>query len=93
MTRTDVGNDNDVVLLNFRNKLKIIKPQNIRLKFNLDRLYDPTIADSFQAKIGGNFAALLVLHEVVENMTTSFNAVMIETANELIGKYRWKTQP
>ena len=90
----DVGSDHDMVLLNFRVRLKkIIKPKNIRLKFNLDRLKDPTIAESFQATIGGKFAALLTLDEDAETMTTSFNAVMSETASELLGKHRRKEQP
>ena len=90
----DVGSDHDLVLMNFRVRLKKInKPKNIRVKFNLDRLKDPTIAESFQAAIGGKFAALLALEEDTEIMTTGFNAVMTETANELLGKHRRKKQP
>ena len=49
----DVGSDHDLVILNFRVKLKKIKkPMGTRLKFNLDRLKDPTIVEAFQATIG-----------------------------------------
>ena len=41
----DVGSDHDLVIMNFKVRLKKInKPKNIRLKFNLDRLKEPTIA-------------------------------------------------
>ena len=44
----DIGSDHDLVLLNFKGLLKRInKQKNIRLEFNLERLEDPTIAESF----------------------------------------------
>jgi len=90
----DMGSDHDLVLLNFRVRLKKInKTKNTRLKFNMDRLKDPTIAESFQATIRGKFAPLLALEEDAETMTISFNAVMTETASILLGKHRRKTQP
>jgi len=90
----DMGSDHDLVLLNFRVRLKKTnKTKNTRLKFNLDKLKDPTIAESFQATIGGKFAPLLALEEDAETMTTSFNTVMTETASILLGKHRRKTQP
>ena len=54
------------------------KPKKTRLKINLD----PTIAESFQAIIGGKFAT----DEVAETMTTYI--VMTETANKLLDKHR-----
>ena len=46
------------MILNFRVKLKKTKEhRNSRLKFNLDRLKDPSIHESFQETVGGNFAA------------------------------------
>ena len=90
----DVGSDHDLVLLNFRVRLKKIKkPQTIRMKFNLDRLKDPTILESFQATVGGKFAALLTLEEEAEEMTSKFNTVMTETAGDILGKHRQKKQP
>ena len=82
------------MILNFRVRLKKIKkPQTTRLKFNLDRLKDPTILKSFQAIISGKFAALLTLDEDAEEMTTKFNSVMTETADKVLGKHRQKKQP
>ena len=90
----DINSDHDMVILSFRVRLKKInKPKNPRLKFNLDRLKDPTIAESFKATIGGKFAPLLALDEDVETMTSVFNTVLTETANEQLGKHRRKTQP
>ena len=52
-TGADVGSDNDLVILNFRVRLKIKKHMNSRLKFNLDRLKDPSVHESFQATVVG----------------------------------------
>lgn len=81
----DLGSDRDLVLLNFRIRLKKTnKPKNIRLKFNLDRLKDPTIAEYFPTTIGGKLAAMLALDEDAETLTTSFNTVMTETATGIL---------
>ena len=72
---------------------KTNKPKNTRLKFNLDKLMDPAISQSFQATIGGKFAPLITLEENLEAMTTNFNAVLIETASDILGKYRRKSKP
>ena len=90
----DIGSDHDLVLMNFRVRLKKrIKKGNIRIKFNLDRLKDPTIVEAFQATIGGRFEPLLALEDNVESLTTSFNTAMMETATHLLGKHRRKTKP
>ena len=90
----DVGSDHDLVILNFRVKLKKIKkPMGTRLKFNLDKLKDPTILEAFQATIGGKFAEFLTLDDNPEAMTTNFNSVITEAASKTLGKHRRKTQP
>ena len=91
----DVGSDHDLVFVNFKLRLKTIKkPKNTRMKFNLDRLRDPNIAESFKATVGGKFAPLLTLEEdhSAETLTAQFNKVMIESANETLGNVRRKTQ-
>ena len=51
----DVGSDHDLVMMNFKVRLKRVKkPKNSRVKFDLDRLKDPTIAESFKA---GNYTS------------------------------------
>ena len=80
----DVGSDHDMVLMNFKVRLKKTKmSKNTRLKFNLDRLKDRKILESFKATIGGKFAPLLALEDnSVETLTTQFNEVLAEAANE-----------
>lgn len=90
----DMGSDHDLVILNFKVRLKkITQTKNTRLKFNLEKLKDSTILESFQATIGGKFAAFLTLEEDTEVLTTKFNTVMTETAGEILGKHRYKTRP
>ncbi|XP_068250954.1 uncharacterized protein [Palaemon carinicauda] len=84
----DVGSDHDLVFVNFKLRLKTIKkPKNTRMKFNLDRLRDPNIAESFKATVVGKFAPLLTLEEDHSSIK-----VMIESANETLGNVRRKTQ-
>lgn len=58
------------------------------LRFDLDKLQDPEVAQIFKATIGGRFAPLLILGEGeigVNNLTTTFNTVVTEAANEILG--------
>ncbi|KAK3894356.1 hypothetical protein Pcinc_001893 [Petrolisthes cinctipes] len=90
----DIGSDHDLVILNLKIRWKKIKPaKNMRLKFNIEKLKDPSIRETFQVTIGGKFAPLLALEEDTETMTTRFNAIMTETANEVLGKHRHKNKP
>ena len=68
------------------------KQKNPRIKFNLEKLNDKSIAEEFQAKIGGKFAPLLLL-ENVDELTEGFNAAIAEVAQEVLGKQRNKKQP
>ena len=80
----DIGSDHDLVILNFRVRLKKIKKHmKSRLNFNLDRLKDPSIHESFQAT-GGEFAALLTLDDGAEALITKCNPVMTEFVGWLV---------
>ena len=80
--------------MNFRIRLKKTKrPKNTRIKFDLDKLKDPTICEVFQATIGGNFAPLLLLEEDAEVLTNTFNSIMTDTAKEVLGNQRKKKKP
>ena len=72
---------------------KIKKHMSNRLKFNLDRLKDPSIHESFQATVGGELAVLLMFEDGAEVLTTKCSALMAEIANEISGKHHQKTQP
>ena len=89
----DVGSDYNMVILNFKVRLKKIrKPKNTRLRLNLDRLEDPSISKACQTTDGRKFTTSLWLDDDAEAMTKSFNAVMIDAANDLIGKCCEKSQ-
>jgi len=90
----DIGSDHDLVILNFNVRLKENrKAKSNRLKFNLDKLKDPTVATEFQAEIGGRFAPLLLLEEDVETITNNFNSIIVESAKKVLGKQRKKVKP
>ena len=82
----DVGSDHDLVMMTMKTKLsKRKKQKNPRIKFNLEKLNDKSIAEEFQAKIGGKFAPLLLL-ENVDELTKGFNAAIAEVAQEVLRK-------
>ena len=85
-------------MMTFRLRLKrIIKPTNTRIKYDLEKLKDPTVATAFQTKIGGTFAPLII-HENenndIDTTITAMNTAVTETANEILGsriKKPWVT--
>ena len=67
-----------------------------RIKFDLEKLKDPQVADAFQAMIGGKFAPLTLLNAddtEVDTLVKSFNKAMTETASEILGKRRAVKRP
>ena len=91
----DIGSDNDLVIMTFRVRLKGSKKvNNTILKFNLDKLKDPNISSSFEARIGGKFGPPVILLECdAEAINNNFNEVMTEVATDILGSSRHKTQP
>ena len=93
----DIGSDHDLVMMNFRLRLKnIVKPKQVRMKFALEKFKDPKIAEAFQAMIGGKFAPLTILEDEntdTETLTNNFNNVMTDTACVILGEHRHKTKP
>ena len=58
----DIGSDHDLLIMTFRLRLKrISKPKHKRLKFDLEKLKDPNVLETFQAMIGGRFAPLTIM--------------------------------
>ena len=58
----DVGSDQDMVVMTFQTRLKNSrKPTQPRIRFDLEKLKDPTVTSAFQATIGGRFAPLVML--------------------------------
>ena len=78
--------------MSFWLRLKKIKMQGpTRIKFDLEKLKDPQVADVFQALIGGKFAPLTLLDAddtEMDTLVNTFNKAMTETAREILGKRR-----
>ena len=95
----DIGCDHDLLVMTFHLRLKRIskpKPKHTRLKFDLEKLKDPNVWETFQAMIGGRKAPLTIMSNEdadVNSMITIFNTAATETASEIIGKHRQKKKP
>ena len=75
---------------------KVSKQGHPRIRFDLEKLKDPEVAETFKAMIGGKFAPLTLLDADDVNMDdliNKFNVAVTETANETLGKYRHHKQP
>ena len=87
--RPDVGSPHDLVMMSFKLRLRrMAKPQHTRLKFDLEKLNDPCVAEQFRAKIGGTFGTLLLCDESanLEDNVKTFEDATIEAATEILGK-------
>ena len=61
---------------------RISKPKRTRLKFDLEKLKDPYVLETFQAMIGEKFAPLTILDNEdtdLDSMITTLNPAVIET--------------
>ena len=80
--------------MTFRLQLKKIgKQKHTRLKFDLKKLKDPNVLETFQAMIGGRFAPLTIMSNEdtdLDSVITTFNTAVTETASEILGKHRPK---
>ena len=83
-----------MVMMTFQKCLKNSrKATQPRIKFDLEKLNDPTVMSAFQATIGSRFAPLATLVDEdadLDSMFTHFNKAVTDTAAELLGKQRWK---
>ena len=83
--------------MTFRLRLKkISKPKHTRLKFDLEKLKDPNVLETFKAMIGGRFAPPTIMSNDdtdIDLMVTTFNKAVSETASEILGKHRQKKKP
>ena len=83
-----------MTMMTFRLHLKrIIKPTNTRIKYDLEKLKDPTVAKAFQSKIGGTFALLENKNNDIDTMITAMNTAVTEIVNEILGKHRRIKKP
>ena len=69
----DIGSDHDLVMMTFRFRLKKArKPNQPKLRFDLEKLRDPDVACTFQATIDGKFAPLIGLSDEDMDIETMF---------------------
>ncbi|PIK45030.1 hypothetical protein BSL78_18122 [Apostichopus japonicus] len=64
-----------------------------RIRFDLEKLKEPDIAQVFQAQVGGKFAALNLLDSDVDSLANNIKDVLLTTADSVLGKHRKKIQP
>ena len=84
-------------MMTFRLCLQRMKNQgNVRIRFSLEKLKDPNIAEIFRATIGGKLAPPLALENQdteIDALINSFNTAVTETANNILGKHRPAKKP
>ena len=91
----DIGSDHDLVMMTFRLK-KVRKPNQPRLRFDLEKLRDPDVACTFHATIGEQFAPLIGLSDEdmdSDTMITTYNTAVTDAASEILGKERRRKKP
>ena len=60
---TDIGSDHNWLVMTFHLHLKrISKLKHTRLKFDLEKLKDPNVLETFQAMIGRRFTPLTIMN-------------------------------
>ena len=93
----DIGSDHDLVMMTFQVRLKKTrKPNQPRLRYDLEKLRDPDVACTFQATIGGKFAPLIGLSDTdmdMDTMITTYNTAVTDAAREILGKERRRKKP
>lgn len=90
----DIGSDHDLVLCTIKLKLNLKRREKgLRLRFDVDKLKDPKIAEIFQAQVGGKFAALTLIDNDIDTLSNNINDVLTTTAKEVLGQKRRTTKP
>ena len=59
-----------------------------RIRFNLEKLKDPKIAEVFQAKVGGTSAIVCVLDSDMDTLVNSLRGVLLSTAEKVFGRQK-----
>ena len=66
-------------MMTFQVRLKKARnPNQLRLRFDLEKLRDPDVARTFQATIGGKFAPLIGLSDEDMDMDTIINTAVTD---------------
>ena len=92
----DIVGDHDLMMMTFRVRLqKERKPNQPRLRCDLEKLRDPDVDCTFQATVSGKFAPLVGLKDDIDidAMITTHNTAATEAASEILGKERHRKKP
>ena len=93
----NIGSDHDLLMKTFHLRLKrISKSEHTRLKFDLEKLKDLNVLETFKTMTGGKFAPLTIMNNEdtdLDSMITTFNTAATETASEILGKHHQKKNP
>ena len=93
----DRGSDHDLVMMTFRVRVKKArKPNQPRLRFDLEKLRDPDVACTFQATIGGKFAPIIGPRDEdmdIDTMITTYNTAVTDATSGILGKERRRKKP
>ena len=85
------------MLVTFQTRLKNSrKPTQPRIRFDFEKLNDPTVMNAFQATLCGRFAPLAILVDEdadLDSTVTHFIKAVTNTAVALLGKQRRKRKP
>ena len=84
----DAGSDHDLVMMAFHLHLKVKKQGHTRIKFNLEKLMDPGVAQGFQAMIGSRFAPLTIFDTDMNILINTFNPAATKSASEILDKQK-----
>ena len=87
----DIGSDHDMVMVTFRARLKKGKPNQPKLRFDLEKLRKFGVACIFQATIVGKFAPHIGLSDEnmeVDTVITTYDTAVTDAASEILGKER-----
>ena len=72
---------------------RISKPKPTRLKFDLEKLKEHYVFETFKAMIGRKFAPLTIMNNEdtdMDSIITTFSTAVTETASEILCKHRQK---
>ena len=90
----DSGSDHDLLITTIKINLKTKRfTKNPRIRFDLEKLEDPKRAEVFQAKVGGQFAAVCVLDSNVDTLANRLKKALLSAAIGVLGNQRKKTLP
>ena len=85
----DIGSEHDMVMITFQVHLKKVrKPNQPRLRFDLEKLRDPDVACTSQATICRKFTLLIGLRDEdmdINTMITTYNTAVTDAASEILG--------